>query len=600
MPPLLSAQTISKSWSGRPLFSEISVTLEERERVGLIGPNGSGKSTLLKILAGLESADTGNLATRRGLRIVYVAQEDVFASGHTVNETLHQALAGSGLDPIERETQVQIMRNRVEFADGEQIVDTLSGGWRKRLALACSLLKEPDVLLLDEPTNHLDMEGIFWLEKLLLNAEFSVLVISHDRYFLENVATRLIELSRAYPDGYLSVDGSYSDFLDRKQEVLHAQAQLQSTLNTRVKREIEWLQRGAQARSTKAKYRVEEAGRLIETLGEVTFRNNQNRTILSEFSATQRKADELLVLKGVSKQLGGKLLFQNLDLTLSHRVRLGILGANGSGKSTLLRILSGELEPDSGVVRPAKQLKIVRFDQNRNLLNKETTLREALSPDSDYVQYRGNSYHVAGWAERYLFRREQLEMPVRSLSGGEQARVLLACLMAEPADILILDEPTNDLDIPTLEVLEESLLDFPGTVILVTHDRYLLDRVSTVLLALEGEGQTQFYAEFAQWEALQSTKSLPAKPDKSTSAPKTPPTPRSRQRLSTAEQRELANMEQTIMEAEEKVEKLQAQLQNPEIITDHLKSEALWKTIQQEQEKTAQLYLRWEELEARR
>ncbi len=600
MPPLFSAQSISKSWSGRPLFHEISLSLDERERVGLIGPNGTGKSTLLKILAGLETADSGNLSMRRGLRIVYVAQEDTFPAGLTVNEILHQALSGSALDTFESETQVQIMRTRVDFQNGDQIVDTLSGGWKKRLALACALLREPDVLLLDEPTNHLDMEGIVWLEKLLVGAEFSVLVISHDRYFLENISTRLIELNRAYPDGYLSIDGNYSEFLARKQEVLHAQAQLQNTLNIRVKREVEWLQRGAQARSTKSKYRIEEAGRLIDELGEVTFRNNQNRTMLSDFSATQRKADELLVLKGVSKQLGGKLLFENLDLTLSHRVRLGILGANGSGKSTLLRIVSGEMEPDAGIVRQAKQLRIVRFDQNREHLNKEVTLREALAPESDYVEYRGNSYHVAGWAERFLFRREQLEVPVSNLSGGEQARVLLACLMTEPADILILDEPTNDLDIPTLEVLEESLLEFQGAVILVTHDRYLLDRVSTLLLAIEGGGKTEFFAEYAQWQAQQTNKTTPARSEKTTSTNKASAPPQAKQRLSTAEQRELATMEQRITDAEEHVAALQAQLQIPEIVTNHIKTEALWKTIQQAEEKVVRHYKRWEELEARR
>ncbi len=600
MPPLFSCQSLNKSFFARTLFRNISLTLEEGERVGLIGPNGSGKSTLMKIIVGTEKPDSGNVAPRRGLRMEYVPQEDAFPAGSTVTEVLDRALHTTSLESYEREMEINITLAKFGFEDGNQVVDTLSGGWRKRLAIARALIKEPELLLLDEPTNHLDIEGILWLERLLSGANYSVLVISHDRYFLEGVSTRLIELSSSYPDGYLSVDGTYSDFLIRKEEFLSAQSQLQHTLNKQAVREVAWLRQGAPARSTKSKYRIEAAGKLLDELANVTFRNNQGKAVDIDFSATQRRANELLVAKAVSKALGGKTLFRNLNISLSHKDRLGLIGSNGSGKTTLIRLLTGDLQPDSGEIRRADTLRVVRFDQNRATLDKKLSLRNALSPNSDFVPFQGGSIHVAGWASRFLFRSEQLEQPVGALSGGEQARVLIARLMVEPADVLILDEPTNDLDIPSLEMLEDSLMEFPGAVILVTHDRYLLDRVSTQLLALEEDGKTTYYAEYAQWQEKNAPVKEPvsryAQPAKA--APK--PSEKALRRLSTAEKRELDNMEETILAAETEVETLQARLQDSDIVSDHLRMEQAWKAIQEAQRRVAAHYTRWEELEARK
>lgn len=600
MPPLFSCQSLNKSFFSRTLFRNISLTLEEGERIGLIGPNGSGKSTLMKIIVGTEKPDSGNVAPRRGIRMEYVPQEDAFPAGSTVAEVLDKALESTSLEAYERDMEVSIVLAKFGFQEPHQVVDTLSGGWRKRLAIARALIREPELLLLDEPTNHLDIEGILWLERLLASANYAVLVISHDRYFLESVATRLVELSSTYPDGYLSVDGTYSDFLIRKEEFLAAQNQLQHTLNKQAVREVAWLRHGAPARSTKSKYRIEAAGKLLDELASVTFRNNQGKAVDIDFSATQRKANELLVAKAVSKAMGGRTLFRDLNISLSHKDRLGLIGSNGSGKTTLLRLLTDELQPDSGVIRRADNLRVVRFDQNRATLDKKVSLRQALSPNSDFVPFQGGSIHVAGWASRFLFRSEQLEQPVGALSGGEQARVLIARLMLEPADVLILDEPTNDLDIPSLEMLEESLLEFPGAVILVTHDRYLLDRVSTQLLALEEDGKTAYYAEYAQWEE----KNEPVKEVFSRSNPYAKPMPKpsekSLRRLSTAEKRELEGMEETILLAEGDVKALQARLQDPEIVSDHLRMEMIWKAIQGAEERVAALYVRWEELEARK
>jgi ATP-binding cassette subfamily F protein uup len=599
MAVLLSVQSLSKSFSARPLFANITLGISEGERMGLIGPNGSGKSTLLQILVGEQRPDRGEVSRRRDLRLTYVPQEDLFPPEQTVREVLLEAIASELLEDYERTALLHKTLQQVGFADDSQVAGVLSGGWRKRLALARALIQRPDLLLLDEPTNHLDLTGVLWLEALLRNASFAFLLVSHDRFFLENVTNRVVELSRAYPEGYLSVEGTYSDFLTRKQDFLVAQAQQQHALEGQVKREIEWLRRGPQARTTKAQYRIDEAHRLIGELAEVKVRNSQDKTVGIDFTASGRKTKELLVAKGLSKTLGGRTLFSHLSFALMPGTKLGLLGPNGSGKTTLLRLLTGETTPDTGVVQKAEGLKVVYFDQERAPLDMNQSLRRALSPESDNVFYRGSSMHVSAWARRFLFPSEQLEMPVGALSGGEQARILLANLMRLPADILILDEPTNDLDIPSLEVLEESLSDFPGAIVLVTHDRYMLDTISTELLALDGKGGAAFYADYLQWEALQTPASLPDSAKKTPVAPQKP-MPSGSRRLSTAELRELNNMEETILTAEAEVETLQAALGDPAVAADHTRMDAAWKAVQAAQERVTRLYARWEELEARR
>ncbi len=484
---VLSGQSLGKSFGQRPLFTDISIELVEGQRLGLIGPNGSGKSTLLKILAGIEAADSGTRSLRKGARLGYVPQEDRFDAALSIEDVLLAALADLHLDDSDRHTRVSTMLAKMNFADRESRVGTLSGGWLKRLAIAATVIAEPDVVLLDEPTNHLDVEGILWLEKLLIGADFAVLLVSHDRYFLQNVTRRVVEINRCYPKGYFSVDGTYADFLAKREEFLAGQAQQQSVLANKVRREVEWLKRGPQARTTKSASRIQRASQLQGELAEVSFRNAQNRSVDIDFSATGRKVNRLLVAKGLAKQLGGRQLFSGLDLTLSPGDKVGLLGPNGSGKSTLLKLLCEELQPDAGTIERAADLRTVEFDQNRQQLDPDQSLRNALSPNGDNVLYQGRPMHVVAWARRFLFQPEQLARPVGGLSGGEQARVLIARLMLRPADLLLLDEPTNDLDIPSLEVLEESLLDFTGALVLVTHDRYLLDRVANVIVALDGE-----------------------------------------------------------------------------------------------------------------
>ena len=593
---ILNAKELSKAFGSAPLFDNISFTCEEGERIGLIGPNGSGKSTLLKILAGQLTPDAGEVALRKKTRLAYVAQDSVFLPGVTVRARMEQALAGSTVPHDEREAQLVRTLGRAGFEDFQAEAASLSGGWRKRLAIAEALVLAPDVLLLDEPTNHLDLAGIEWLEQLLAQQPFASVVISHDRYFLENVATAMVELNRAYPEGLLRVAGNYSAFLEKKDEFLHAQSKRQEALENMVRREMEWLRRGPKARTTKSKARISKAHQLMDELGDLNARTRTS-TANIDFTATERKTKRLLVLEGLRCELGGKLLLDGLDFVFTQGTRVGLVGANGSGKTTLLRLLQGMLPPSAGTVTKADGLRIVYFDQNRPL-DPDTPLRRALAPDADSVVYQGRVIHVNAWAARFLFTQEQLGQPVGRLSGGERARVLIARLMLEPSDLLLLDEPTNDLDIPTLEILEESLLEFPGALVLVTHDRYLLDRVSTVVLGLDGQGGAQRFADYAQWEewldgrarTKEQTAPVAAAAAAAASAP-------AKKKLSYLESREYETIEARIAGAEAEVERWKAALEDPSVFSDHTKIAEASEAHERAREAADALYARWHELE---
>ena len=575
---LINLQEISKAFGSAPLFQGVSLTIGDEDRLGLIGPNGAGKSTLLQILAGLQDPDTGERSFRKLLRLGYVSQESNFEAGTTVGDLLTPEVLG-----------------RAGFTDGSSDVASLSGGWKKRLAIAIELAKEPDVLMLDEPTNHLDLDGILWLEKLLKTAPFASVTVSHDRYFLENIATDMAELSRQYVGGLLRVKGNYSEFLIRRDELLTVQARQQDALQNKVKGEIEWLRRGAKARTSKSKARIDDAGRLMAELADVTDRNRTGTTKI-DFQASERKTKKLIELRGLEKSLGGKRLFRNLDLRLSPGRRIGLVGANGTGKSTLLKILKGDIEPDAGVVERADGVRIVYFDQNRVQVDPTATLKRALVSHGDSVMYQDKPVHVISWAKRFLFRPEQLEMPINRLSGGEKARVLIARLMLEPADVLLLDEPTNDLDIPTLEVLEENLADFPGALVLVTHDRFMLDNVSNLVVGLDGEGGAGVFADYSQWEEAQAAARKPVRSEK---APDRQKADSGKKRLSYLEAREWETIEKRIEEAEAAVNEKHIALDNPAVNTN---PSLLQKTVEElgvAQEAVDELYARWGELGAK-
>ncbi len=589
---LLSCESVGKAYGTRSLFDDLSFGLFEGDQAGLVGPNGSGKSTLLRILAGVETPDRGSRSLRGGIRVGYVPQDPVFEPGVTIADVIVAALAG--VAPEDRSGRLVRALGRAGFTGGGAPVATLSGGWKKRLAVARELAAEPDVLLMDEPTNHLDVDGILWLEELLKERARACLVVSHDRYFLEHVATRMLELDRVHPGGMFESDGPYSEFLVRRDEVLQAQAAYQDALANTVRREIEWLQRGAKARSTKARGRIKEADRLIEELAEGQARRHPAAAGI-DFASSQRRTRRLLVTRGLTKSLGGRRLIGGLDLVVTPGTRLGVIGPNGSGKTVLLDLLAGALAPDAGEIERAEGLRMVRFEQERGGLDPALSLRRALAPEGDAVVWQGRSVHVASWAKRFLFRPEQLEVPVGRLSGGEQARILIARLMREPADVLVLDEPTNDLDIPTLEVLEDSLAEFDGALLLVTHDRLLLERLSTLILALDGEGDTATFADYAQWEAARAA----AAPAPRKAVP-TPPRerPRSR-RLGYREQREWDGMEQAILEAERAVDACRREAEDPTIASDPTALQHRYAAFQTAQAHVDRLYIRWAELEAK-
>ncbi len=624
MASLFSCQSLSKSFGAQSLFTNISLAISDGDRIGLIGPNGSGKSTLLKIICNQMDADSGTFQMQRLVRTAYLAQVDVFDEQKSVAENLQQVLGDLNLDETEQYNRVHALLSRAEFSDPAALVHTLSGGWRKRLSICRVFVVQPDILVMDEPTNHLDIEGIIWLEKMLAGASpdgpAAVLLVSHDRRFLENTVTRVVELSPLYPEGSFQVQGSYSRFLEEREDFLGQQWQQEERLANKVRRETEWLRRGPKARATKARYRIDEAHRLQEELAQVKGRNRANSSVRIEFDATGRKTRKLLTAQGISKGYEGKSLFSGLDMVLSPGLRLGLLGRNGCGKSSLMQILAASASvassasiavhggsaklnaPDCGEIVVADGVKIVSFDQRRVRINPALSLRQALAPEGDTIVCQGHSMHVISWAKRFLFQPEQLETPVGQLSGGEQARILIAELMRQPADILLLDEPTNDLDIPSLDMLEESLLQFPGAVVLVSHDRFLLESICDQVLGFDGRGGLDYFADYEQWlAALQGSGAENGNPvlsDKS--AVENRDKKKKSGKLSYLDQREYEQIEEKILEAEEHQQRLQDHMDAPESVSDPKRLHEYWTELQKAQTLVTELYERWEDLETKK
>jgi ATP-binding cassette subfamily F protein uup len=612
MPPILNAQTVTKQFGAVPLFRNISLTVEDGDRIGLIGPNGAGKSTLLALLAGLVEPDSGELAVRKRARAAYVPQDSKFASGMSVRQVLEQAMTVAHARESEREGRMRELAGRTGFDRLDAEAASLSGGWRKRLAIAEALVSEPDVLLLDEPTNHLDLAGIEWLEELLTSSSFAAVTVSHDRYFLESTSSQIVELNRVYADGLLRVKGTFSRFLEEKQAYLEAQNRQMESLRNRVRTEVEWLRRGPKARTTKSKARIDTANAMIGQLADMDARTAASSAGI-DFAASQRKTKRLVEFAGVACEVPVtevspkpiKKLFEGMDFVLTAGMKVGLVGPNGSGKTTLLRLLRGELEPAEGIIRRAEALRLVYFSQMREL-DESVTLRRALAPEGDSVMHQGRPVHVASWAARFLFTGEQLNQPVRNLSGGERARVLIARLMLEPADVLLLDEPTNDLDIPTLEILEDNLLEFPGALVLVTHDRYLLNRVTTTVLGLDGLGGIGKFADYAQWEVWVEERKSENKDQRSGARDQAPQARNGeaesgggsgqKKKLSYLEAREFAAIEQQVEESDARLAAARHRVEAPEIASNAKALEEALAELDRAQHESDALYARWAEL----
>ncbi|MGK5085121.1 ABC-F family ATP-binding cassette domain-containing protein [Bdellovibrionota bacterium FG-1] len=604
---LVSAHQLTKTFSARPLFSNLTFAIESGERIGLIGPNGAGKSTLLKILASQMSADQGTLSLQRGIRVGFLAQVPAFTEDATIFSSVLEGRQGPKHSDWEEHAEVRGFLSKLELtAIGEDTpIDTLSGGWKKRVALARELAKQPDLLLLDEPTNHLDVESILWLESFLARAPFATLTVTHDRLFLQRISNRILELDPRHAGGLLSVAGDYATYLEVRDQLINAQERREVILRNTLRRETQWLRQGAKARTTKQQARIQRAGELKDVVEDLQVRNKVG-SVKIDFQGAEKNPKKLIDARKISKSYDGNKIFSDVDLLLTRGTRLGLLGPNGAGKSTLIRVLLGHEEPSSGLVLRSEHLAIAYFDQTRAALDPEVTVAKTLCPVGEFVEYRGSRVHIKGYLDRFLFTQDQMEMRVGKLSGGEQSRILIARLMLTQANLLVLDEPTNDLDMATLSILEDCLTEFEGAVILVTHDRYFMDQVATRIIAFppqEIASPLLSFASLGQWEEWRLSQAKAIRAGKtgasSSNAGGSGGTSgkSSKKRLGFKEQRELDSMEANIQSAEETIARLTEESLLPENLTNATALARISKEMNEAQSRLEHLYVRWGELE---
>ncbi|TXL68228.1 ATP-binding cassette domain-containing protein [Zeimonas arvi] len=518
--PLVTVAGAHLAFGHVALLDGVDFSIDAGERVALIGRNGSGKSSLLRAIAGVSQLDDGEIVRQAGISVAWVPQEPAFEPGHSIYEAVAGGLAADAAKLAEYQrlsaalahdddtvlARMSALQTELDAADawalshridrvlsrlgldGALAVDALSGGVRKRVALARALVAEPDLLLLDEPTNHLDIESIAWLEDLLLAHPGAVMVITHDRRFLDRIATRVVELDRGKLRSY---PGNYSAWQQRKADELAQEAVIDAKFDKFLAQEEVWIRKGVQARRTRDEGRV----RRLEALRrERAARRDRLGQVTLALDSGERSGKLVAELAGVSKAWDGRTVVRDFSTIIQRGDRVGLIGPNGSGKTTLLKLILGEIAPDSGTVRRGTNLQLAYFDQLRERLDDEATLADTISPGSEWVEIEGKRLHVTGYLGRFLFAPERARSPVKSLSGGERNRLLLARLFARPANLLVLDEPTNDLDIETLELLEELLADYPGTLLIVSHDRAFLDNVVTQSIVSLGEGRWREYA----------------------------------------------------------------------------------------------------------
>jgi ABC transport system ATP-binding/permease protein len=601
---LVNGHQLSKGFAGRNLFKKLSFGVSEGQHIGLIGPNGAGKSTLLKIIFGTETPDEGTFSKRQGLRMAYLAQVPVLDPDQDILTTV---LDGAD-DPTDKRAMAQAYELISKLAFDEagmseySLIGTLSGGWQKKVALAREFMKQPDLLLLDEPTNHLDVDSILWLEEFLARTPFATLTITHDRLFLNRISNRIWELDPRHPNGLLEVDGDYATFCQIKEEHIHALERREEVLKNTLRRETEWLRRGPAARTTKQNARMQRAYTLSDDV-ENLENLNRKKNVGIEFSSADGSPKKILEAKNISKSYDGRTLFENFSLTLQRGQRIALLGANGAGKSTLIKILLGYEKPDTGEVEHSERLQVAYFDQKRDTLDPQSTPIKTLCPQGDHVQFRGSYVHIRSYLDRFLFGPDLAKSPISKLSGGEQARLLIAKLMLQEANLLVLDEPTNDLDLATLNVLEAQLRDFEGAILLVTHDRYFMDQVVDQIYA-PYEGKLMSFADIGQWEAWVKDKS---KASLSTQAATQSPAGNSKnikidsasavsaKKLTYKDQREFDQIEATIAKAEAQLVALEKETQKPENASKLAQISSEMALAQSEIER---LYARWSELEA--
>lgn len=593
----ISIDSVSYAVPEKELFSGVSFSIRQGEKIGVVGANGSGKSTLLKIIEGSIDPDEGRVITGSGLRLVYIPQSTIFADDISIYEYMLKRCLIAGITEQQASKSIHQTAFSLGITDLNLKIERLSGGWQKRIALAAGIACEPDYLLLDEPTNHLDIEGIVAVEQYLKQCSHSWIAVSHDRLLLENCPDAIIGIDPVFEGNVARIEGAYSDYQEARDVAAHQLSRLQSTLKNQVRREKEWLARSPSARTTKSRARIDSAYALMEKLHHVKRKTQEQKEDLS-LSDSGRRTAELITAHNIGKAYDSARLFSGLTFTLKRGMALGILGPNGCGKSTLLRILAGLEKPTEGTVKQAGHLAINFFDQLRESLDLTLPLRRALAPESDTVVVQGREYHIVTWAKRFGFAPEQLSTAVSQLSGGEQARVLLATLVRQPGDLLILDEPTNDLDIPTLEMLESQLITFKGAMVLISHDRYFLSRVCSHFLGFTRDGQIKPFASYEQWETTvlkekNRDQERPSSENQKIRSEKAA-------RLTFREKFDLDNMEETIHRAEEEVLIIENRINSLQQSGEHEKTADLFIELAEAQKKVSDLFTRWEHLEEKR
>ena len=624
---LLLVENAHLAFGHWPLLDAAAFTLEPGERVGIIGRNGAGKSSLLKAIAGQIRLEEGDIRISDEARVAFVPQEPALDPAHTVFEAVAEGLGNVRQLLLDYHTAIHALdgsdaglahltelQHELEARDGwrldsliastlshlslptDTLISELSGGWKKRVALARALVSEPQLLLLDEPTNHLDVAAIEWLENLLKNFGGSVLFITHDRRFLDNVSTRILELDRGR---LASFPGNFSQYQTRKAEQLAQEDVVNRKFDKFLAQEEVWIRKGVEARRTRNEGRVL---RLEQLRRERAARREVMGSIKLQVDAGERSGKLVAELEHVSKAYGDKVLIQDFTTRLQRGDRIGLIGPNGAGKTTLLKLILGEIEPDSGTIKRGTNLQIAYFDQFREQLDEEAAVVDVVSQGNEFVEIGGSRKHVMGYLEEFLFAPERARSPVKSLSGGERNRLLLARLFTRPANVLVLDEPTNDLDIDTLELLEQLLADYPGTVFLVSHDRAFLDNVVTQVIVFEGDGKLYEnaggYADWIEARArMQATQSVEKKVSVAPAERRQPERNR-KNKLSWNEEKELAALPDQIAGWEQELTDLQRALTDPALYRESpQKARDIQSKIEKLEADLQNGFVRWEELE---
>ncbi len=586
---ILSLNQISHAFGGPKLLDMTSLQIESGDRICLLGRNGAGKSTLLHLINDDFAPDSGSIIRNQGVTTAYVPQEFPALWQGTIRHQLQQILAREQLEPHAADVRIELTLTQMNL-DPDVELETLSGGLKRRALLAAALVKDPDLLLLDEPTNHLDIKAICWLESFLLRLRKTLIFISHDRTFTRNLATRIIELDRGQLNDYRC---DYATFLQRRQEVLHSEDKAWARFDQKLAEEEIWIRKGIKARRTRNMGRVRELLKLREERRQRRDRTGQVRL---QLETGQRSGQMVVETEQLSFKYGDDLIIDSLDLRIMRGDRIGLIGPNGSGKTTLLKILTDELQPSSGTLRHGTNLQIAYFDQLRDQLDENRTVKQNIADDHDQVLINGSPRHIYGYLQDFLFTPERARTPVRVLSGGEKNRLLLAKLFTRPANLLILDEPTNDLDMETLDLLEELLLDYQGTVLLVSHDRSFLNNVVTSSLIFDGSGKVEeVIGGYDDWLATQAKIIAPAKKEKEKAAPRKP-RPR---KLSFKEKQELEKLPIQIDALETEQSELHEKMANPDIYKEGDGSliNTLKKRHEEIEAELEMAYQRWEELD---